>query len=314
MDGEQTESFTAFGQALDAAAAKREQGESSHTSGEYPQAGENGGQSASHTPGDGTSSTTQGKSGTSNSANGDTSANSTGTKPAKQGSENQRDDNYRAASRRHRQRESAFRTNQRIQQLRSEQQELLRTGDEQSIMLAHQKGSEIDNLEALQADAEYRDFSNRAAECFGDRYEEFLDRSEKFAEYVNRNEPGLVKYIDRDYGLFVYDSWMQQMQNTNFREQWAGLTNYEKEGVLNSIYKQILNFAKNGGKPTAPQGSNVAAQPSGGAQTTAGNGTTPASPANVPIPGSGRESNIIPQPDNFGQALANAAARRGQKF
>ena len=71
MDGEQTESFTSFGQALDAAVAKRDPDSASahqQTSGD----GENGGSDTAHsTPGDGTSSTTQGKSGTSNSANGD---------------------------------------------------------------------------------------------------------------------------------------------------------------------------------------------------------------------------------------------------
>lgn len=303
MEGEQTESFTSFGQALDAAYAKRDPDGASapqHTSGD----GENGGNTPAHsTPGDGTSSTTQGKSGTSNSANGDTSAKGTGTKTANQGSENQRDNNFRNMSRRIRQRESFNRVNSRIQQLQREQKELLETQDPQSIILAHQKGSEIENLQALQQDVQYSEWSQRAAECFGNDADGFLDQSERYGEYVNQHEPELVSYIDRPYGMFVYKSWMDQMDNGDFRNRWVGLTAYEKGAVLNTIYKQILNFA-NGAQPQ-PQVQTPAPQ------APAGNQPAPQAPANVPVPGSGRTSNQIPSPGSFGEAFENALNKRG---
>lgn len=304
MEDEQTGSFTSFGQALDAAFAKREtDGDSTpqQTSGD----GENGGNTPAHsTPDEGTSSTSSGKSGTSNSANGDTSAKGTGAKTANQGSENQRDNNFRNMSRRIRQRESFNRVNSRIQQLRKEQQELLATQDPQSIILAHQKNSEIENLQALQQDAQYSEWSQRAAECFGDNADLFLDQSERYGEYVNSNEPELVSYIDRPYGMFVYKSWMDQMDNGDFRNRWVGLTAYEKGAVLNTIYKQILNFA-NGKQQSQPQVQTPApAQP-------AGNPPAPQAPANVPVPGSGRTSNHIPSPGSFGEAFENALNKRG---
>ena len=304
MEGEQTESFTSFGQALDAAVAKRDPESTStsqHTSGD----GENGGTSAHSTPGDGTSSTTQGKSGTSNSANGDTSAKGTGTKTANQGSENQRDNNFRNMSRRIRQRESFNRVNSRIQQLRREQKELLDTQDPQSILLAHQKGSEIENLEALQQDAAYNDWAQRAGECFGAGADAFLEQSERFGEYVNNNEPEIVSYIDRPYGMFVYKSWMDQMANGDFRNRWVGLTAYEKGAVLNTIYKQIINFAN--GAQQQPQPPVQTPAP----QAPAGNQPSQSAPANVPVPGSGRTSNQIPSPGSFGEALENALNKRG---
>jgi hypothetical protein len=304
MDGEQTESFTSFGQALDAAYAKRE------TDGEQPQRtsgdGENGGNTSAHsTPGDGTSSTTQGKSGTSNPTNGDTSAKGTGTKTANQGSENQRDNNFRNMSRRIRQRESFNRVNSRIQQLRREQKELLDTQDPQSILLAHQKGSEIENLEALQQDAAYNDWAQRAGECFGAEADAFLEQSERYGEYVNQHEPEIVSYIDRPYGMFVYKSWMDQMNNGDFRNRWVGLTSYEKGAVLNSIYKQILNFANGAQQQPQPPVQTPATQAPVGSQP-----SSPA-PANVPVPGSGRTSNHIPSPGSFGEALENALNKRG---
>lgn len=305
MDGEQTESFTSFGQALDAAVAKREPDGASapqHTSGD----GENGGNEPAHsTPGDGTSSTTQGKSGTSNSANGDTSAKGTGTKTANQGSENQRDNNFRNMSRRIRQRESFNRVNSRIQQLRREQKELLDTQDPQSILLAHQKGSEIENLEALQQDAAYNDWAQRAGECFGAEADVFLEQSERYGEYVNQHEPEIVSYIDRPYGMFVYKSWMDQMDNGDFRNRWVGLTSYEKGAVLNTIYKQIINFANGTQQQPQPQVQAPATQ------APAGNPPAPQAPANVPVPGSGRTSNHIPSPGSFGEALENALNERG---
>lgn len=304
MEGEQTESFTSFGQALDAAVAKRDPESTStsqHTSGD----GENGGTPAHSTPGDGTSSTTQGKSGTSNPTNGDTSAKGTGTKTANQGSENQRDNNFRNMSRRIRQRESFNRVNSRIQQLRREQKELLDTQDPQSILLAHQKGSEIENLEALQQDAAYNDWAQRAGECFGAEADAFLEQSERFGEYVNKNEPEIVSYIDRPYGMFVYKSWMDQMANGDFRNRWVGLTAYEKGAVLNTIYKQIINFAN--GAQQQPQSPVQTPAP----QVPAGNQPSNPAPANVPVPGSGRTSNQIPSPGSFGEALENALNKRG---
>ena len=306
MEGEQTESFTSFGQALDAAVAKRDPDSASapqHTSGD----GENGGNTAHSTPGDGTSSTTQGKSGTSNSANGDTSAKGTGTKTANRGSENQRDNNFRNMSRRIRQRESFNRVNSRIQQLRREQKELLDTKDPQSILLAHQKGSEIENLEALQQDAAYNDWAQRAGECFGAEADAFLEQSERYGEYVNKNEPEIVSYIDRPFGMFVYKSWMDQMDNGDFRNRWVGLTSYEKGAVLNTIYKQILNFA-NGAQQQSQSQPQVQV---GTQQAPAGNQPSQAAPANVPVPGSGRTSNHIPSPGSFGEALENALNKRG---
>lgn len=302
MEGEQTESFTSFGQALDAAVAKRDPDSASapqHTSGD----GENGGESAHSTPTSGTSSTADGKSGPSNPTNGDTSAKSTGAKAANQGNEN-RSDNFRNMSRRIRQREANSKVNSRIQQLRQEQQELLKTGDEQAILLAHQKGSEIENLMALKQDADYDAWSQRAEQCFKNP-QEFLDQSERYGEYVNKHEPELVSYIDRPYGMYVYKSWMDQMDNGDFRDRWVGLTSFEKGAVLNTIYNQIINFA-NGAQqqPQTPVQTPVQQVPTG-------NQPSQSAPANVPVPGSGRTSNHIPSPGSFGEAFENALNKRG---
>lgn len=308
MEGEQTESFTSFGQALDAAVAKRDPDSASapqHTSGD----GENGGTPAHSTPDGGTSSTPSGKSGTSNPTNGDTSAKGTGAATANRGNENQRDNNFRNMSRRIRQRESNARVNSRIQQLRQEQQELLATQDPQAIILAHQKNSEIENLQALQQDAQYSEWSQRAAECFGNDADRFLDQSERYGEYVNKNEPELVSYIDRPFGMFVYKSWMDQMENGDFRNRWVGLTAYEKGAIFNTIYKQIINFA-NGAQQQTPVQTQASMQ-NPAAQAPAGNQPSSPAPANVPVPGSGRTSNHIPSPGSFGEALENAFNKRG---
>ena len=305
MDGEQTESFTSFGEALDAAAAKREQGASPHTSSD----GENGSQSASHTPTEGTSSTSVGKSGTSNPANGDTASQGTSSKTANQGGENRGSDNYRAASRRHRQRETNTRVNARVEQLTKDRDELLRTGDEQSILLAHQKNSEIENLLALQADAAYQEWADRASEAFEDA-DVFLEQSERFGDYVNKHEPELQQYIDRPYGLHLYRSWMDQMENGNFRTKWVGLTQFEKGAVLNRIYQQIVGFANGKGVQAPAQAGQAAPSGQTPVQQTQ---QSQQPPVNIPIAGSGRETNIIPSPDSFSEALNNAAARRGHK-
>lgn len=302
MDGQ--ESFTAFGQALDAAVEKRVQSESSQSTPTSSTAGENGG-NPSHTPDEGTSSTSSGKSGTSNPTNGDTAGQTTSTKAANQGGENAgRTVNFHSAARRIRQRENAGRVAERISKLARERQELLNSGDEQSVILAHQKGSEIENLQALQADQEYQDWAERAYDCFGQEAESFLERSERYGAYVNQCEPGLVTMIERPYGLVLYNDWMRQMENGDFRNRWVGMTQFEKEAVLNHVYSQILAKA------------NGASAGQGAGQTVPPVQSAPQQPqqvkaANVPVPGSGRESNQIPSPGSFGEALDNALAKRG---
>lgn len=303
MDGEQ--SFTSMGQALDAAVARREpEAQPSHTDGNV----ENGSQS-SHTPDGGTSSTPSGKSGPSKPANGDTSSQTTATKTANQGGENDgRTNNFRGAARRIRQRANDGQVQRRIDKLAREREELLRTGDEQAVILAHQKGSEIENLQALQADQVYEDWANRAYDCFGDSYKQFLDMSERYGDYVNANEPGLVTMIDRPYGLYLYADWMRQMESGDFRQRWVGMTQYEKEAVLNNVYQQIV--AKAEGQAVPPQ----QAQTQGGQATPqAPQSQTPPQQKipDVPTPGSGRESNQFSSPNSFGEALNNALAKRG---
>lgn len=303
MDGEQ--SFTSMGQALDAAVARREpEAQPSHTNGNV----ENGSQ-PSHTPDEGTSSTSSGKSGPSKPANGDTSGQTTATKTANQGGENAgRTNNFHSAARRIRQRANDGLVQRRIEKLAQEREELLKTGDEQSIVLAHQKGSEIENLQALQADQAYEQWADRAFECFGDSYKQFLDMSERYGEYVNKNEPGLVTMIDRPYGLYLYADWMRQMENGDFRTRWVGMTQFEKEAVLNNVYQQIVAKAEGPGVPQQQ------AQPQGGQATPqAPQSQTPPQQKipDVPTPGSGRESNQFSSPNSFGEALNNALAKRG---
>lgn len=298
MDGEQT-SFTSMGQALDAAVTKREPTST-------PTGGENGNPKVSHTPDGGTSSTPSAKSGTGNPANGDTAGKTTSETGANRPGENAgRTSNFHSAARRIRQRENNGHVQQRIEKLTRERDELLKTGDEQSIVLAHQKGSEIENLQALQQDAVYDQWAQRAYECFGEAADKFLEMSERYGEYVNAYEPGLVTMIDRPYGMTLYQQWMSQMENGDFRSRWVGLTQFEKEAVLNHVYSQIVAKATGQEIPQQQPGQQPPRQSSVPPEG------TPQQKPDVPVPGSGRESNQIPSPGQFGEALANAMSKRG---
>ena len=103
---------------------------------------------------------------------------------------------------------------------------------------------------------------------------------------------------------------MDQMENGNFRATWVGLSQFEKGAVLNRIYQQIVGFA-NGKGVQAPAQAGQAAPSGQPPVQQSQQGQQP--PVNIPIAGSGRETNIIPSPDSFSEALNNAAARRGHK-
>lgn len=137
-------------------------------------------------------------------------------------------------------------------------------------------GDRLDDIRALNADNEYHDFHSRAVDTFGEQAaQQFMKHTEKYARYVNQHEPELCAYIDRPLGQVLLSEWYKRMDRPDLRQEWLGMTQFEKGRTLDTFYKSI-------DKMTQAQ---------------------PAKP-NVPVPGSGRNTNGVVPDDDFGLALS----------
>lgn len=161
--------------------------------------------------------------------------------------------------------------------------------DDYSKFQADNLQERINDMRAVDADVEVNELYDRAEPWFGEDTGTFMTNVSRYAEYVNANEPDLLRYYSREYGPILLHEWMKRMDIPQAREQWLNLTTFEKQKVLDNLYTQIAQVIKqyNG-------------QPKGQPQ---------AKPQNVPVPSGGRQSPSSEPSDDFGIELDRSLSR-----
>lgn len=156
--------------------------------------------------------------------------------------------------------------------------------DDYSKFQADNLQERIADMQAMDADAEANELYDRAEPWFGEDTQQFMQNVGRYAQYVNANEPDLLRYYQREYGPILLHEWMQRMDIPQAREQWLQLTTFEKQKVLDNFYTQIAQVISRykAGK-TKPQ--------------------------NVPVPSGGRQSPSSEPSDDFGVELGRAFNR-----
>ena len=214
------------------------------------------------------------------------------TAPQTEGPEVREQNNWNNGRRRIQQRQSL---KARVKELEQRLAQYEGKDDDQSRFYQEQIKDRIDDLNAMDADAEATAFADHASQFFGEDTDAFMQSVYRYAEYVNNNEPDLLKYSQREYGPILLHEWMQRMDNSKLRAQWLGMTMFEKSKVLDNLYGQIVNVIKQynaKGKGTAP-----AVQPK----------------PNVPVPNGGRQTPSSEPSDDFGVEFGRAINRhKGQ--
>lgn len=162
--------------------------------------------------------------------------------------------------------------------------------DDYSKFQREQINDRIGDMRAMTADADATEFAARAEQWFGDETEQFMQDTYRYAQYVNANEPDLLRYAQREYGPILLHEWYKRMDNPGLRQQWLEMTAYEKGSVLSKLYTQIADIVANAkNPPKAPQ------------------------QQNIPVPNGGRQS-PAPAPDSdFGAALGEALTRHSRR-
>lgn len=182
--------------------------------------------------------------------------------------------NYHNAQRRIRSREASRR---RIAELEQRLSQYEGKTDELSKFHAQQLHDRIDDMAAMTADDRWSDFSDRAYNELGDKAQALLEQSDRYADYINANEPDLVNYINRPNGMLLYKAWCDRMDQPQLRNEWLGMTRFERGRVLDNFYRQVCQAA-------SPK-------------------------RNVPVPAGGRETASNTPTDDFGIELSRAFNR-----
>lgn len=176
----------------------------------------------------------------------------------------------------------------RVRQLEEKLKQYEGKDDDYSKFQANNLQERIDDMRAVDADAEVNELYDRAEPWFGEDTGTFMTNVSRYAEYVNANEPDLLRYYSREYGPILLHEWMKRMDIPQAREQWLQLTTFEKQRVLDNLYTQIAQVIKQYNGSTK-QGGNK--------------------PQDVPVPTGGRQSPSSEPSDDFGIELGRAINR-----
>lgn len=176
----------------------------------------------------------------------------------------------------------------RIKELESRLAQYEGKDDDYSKFQTEQLRDRLDDMHAMNADAEATDFAQRAEQWFGDSTQQFMNDTYRYANYVNKNEPDLLRYANREYGPILLHEWYKRMDNANLRNQWIGMTQYEKGSVLANLYSQIADAIQRASH-------------------------APAQKTNIPVPNGGRQSPGPANEDDFGAALGEAFNRHNHR-
>lgn len=158
--------------------------------------------------------------------------------------------------------------------------------DDYSKFQADNLQERIADMQAMDADAEANELYDRAEPWFGEDTQQFMQNVGRYAQYVNANEPDLLRYYQREYGPILLHEWMKRMDIPQAREQWLQLTTFEKQKVLDNLYTQIAQVISRYNGSTKKQ-----------------------APQNVPVPSGGRQSPSSEPSDDFGVELGRAFNR-----
>ena len=179
--------------------------------------------------------------------------------------------------------------NKRIAELEAELAKYKDKDDDFSKFQTTSLNDRIGDMRATMADEDVEDFRSHAESLLGDETEKFMQDTYRYADYVNKNEPDVLLYAQREYGPILLAEWYKRMDDPRLNSQWMRMTTYEKGMVLSKLYEYITNvittYNKNNGAPQSGK------------------------PQSVPIPGSGRQTPTNEPTDDFGIEFARAEAR-----
>ena len=161
------------------------------------------------------------------------------------------------------------------------------------------KQDQMRELETEQVRRLQDEFEEEAYRTFQDEQvaQSFIDDCKHYADWINGRERELSEYIKKPYGKLVLKGWFDKVaKNPNAADWWQSMTSFEKYRTLDRYYREFSDFIDryNRGE-IGEDGKPRVAVPA----------------KNVPVPGSGRNTNNAPATNNFALELESAMRANG---
>lgn len=195
-----------------------------------------------------------------------------------------------------------------LERLNREKEVFEQEGENQNPTMAQVKDDQIRELQIQMVREVQAEWKREAREMFTpEDAEQFLKDTRTYGDWINQNEPELRQYIDKPYGRYLLKGWLDKVaKNPANADKWEAMNPYQKYQMLEKHYRELEKFGEDyaaGKVQIGVQQPNAQPQPQ--TQQTA----TPQQ-RDVPVPGSGRNTNIMPPSDNWDLMFQSAENKR----
>lgn len=188
-------------------------------------------------------------------------------------------------------------------------------GQHYNPQMAAVKLDQIRELDIQEAQRRQNEFVEESHAIFQDEQttQQFINDCQTYADWINTNEPQLGEYIKKPLGKLVLKGWFDKIaKQPEAADWWESLTPFEKYSTLDRYYNEFSTYIdkmKSGEVQTGTEPNvNVPPQQT---QTTQPNPKPAPAVQNIPVPGSGRNTNNMPPTDNFSLELERAIQLNG---
>lgn len=246
-----------------------------------------------------------------------------GGEPGSKGNTGNRDDAERrawnrqqAAMRIARKQERQRLYQEELDRLNREKEAFEQEGENQNPTMAQVKDDQIKELNIQMVRELQQEWQREAYEMFTpEDAQQFLEDSQKYADWINRNEPELSKYINRPYGRYLLKGWFDKVaKNPELADKWESMNPYQKYQMLEKHYRELEKFGEDyaaGKVQIGVQGqqNQQQSQTNGDGQQSTQQSQVP-QPKDIPVPGSGRNTDTEPPGDNIDLLIDRAMQKR----
>lgn len=199
-----------------------------------------------------------------------------------------------------------------LDRLNREKEAFEQEGENQNPTMAQVKDDQIKELNIQMVRELQQEWQREAFEMFTpEDAQQFLADSQKYADWINKNEPELSKYINRPYGRYLLKGWFDKVaKNPELADKWEAMNPYQKYQMLEKHYRELEKF----GEDYAAGKVQIGIQGQQQTQTGDGQQSTQQSqvpqPKDIPVPGSGRNTDTEPPGDNIDLLIDRAMQKR----
>lgn len=199
-----------------------------------------------------------------------------------------------------------------LDRLNQEKEAFEQEGENQNPTMAAVKEDQIKELNIQMVRELQAEWEREAYEMFTPQdAAQFLADTKTYGDWINKNEPELRQYMNRPYGRYLLKGWLDKVAKVPANaDKWQAMNPYQKYQMLEKHYKELEKFGEDYAAGKVQIGNQTAPQTAPQNQAQSQGHGQPQQPQDVPVPGSGRNTNNMPPSDNWGLMLQDAENRR----